>query len=67
MKFSNNEFVITKEYAEKLKRKLRVFKTESKTKKSLFLTMITTFGTQKNSHFLGLVQNTLTLDDLFNQ
>jgi uncharacterized protein len=65
MKFSNDEFVITKEYAEKLKKKLRVFKTESKTKKSLFLTMITTFGVQKNSHFLGLVQNSLTLENLF--
>jgi uncharacterized protein len=66
MKFANDEFIITKDYAEKLKRKLRVFKTESKTKKSLFLTMITTFGVQKNSHFLGLVQNSLTLEDLFN-
>jgi hypothetical protein len=57
--------VITKEYAEKLKRKLRVFKTESKTKKSLFLTLISTYGVQKNAHFLGLVQNSLSLEDLF--
>jgi hypothetical protein len=65
IKFSNDEFVITKEYAEKLKRKLRVFKTESKTKKSLFLTLISTYGVQKNAHFLGLVQNSLSLEDLF--
>ena len=65
MKFCNDEFVITKDYAEKLRKKLNVFRTESKTKKSLFLTMISTYGVQKNAHFLGLVQNSLTIDDLF--
>jgi predicted AAA+ superfamily ATPase len=65
MKFSNDEFEVTKEYAEKLKRKMRVFRTESKTKKPLYLTLITTFGSQKNSHYLGLAQNELTLEDLF--
>ena len=65
MKFSNEEFTITKEYAEKLRKKLSVFRTESKTKKSLFLTMITTHGVQKNGYFLSLVQNSLTLEDLF--
>lgn len=65
MKFSNDEFTITKEYAEKLRKKLSVFRAESKTKKSLFLTLITTHGVQKNTHFLSLVQNSLTLEDLF--
>jgi len=65
MKFSGDEFEVTKEYAEKLKRKLRVFRTESKTKKPLYLALITTFGSQKNSHYLGLVQNELKLEDLF--
>jgi hypothetical protein len=65
MKFSNEEFTITKEYAEKLRKKISIFRTESKTKKSLFLTFITTYGVQKNSYFLGLVQNSLTLEELF--
>lgn len=65
MKFSNDEFVITKDYADKLRRKLNVFRTESKTKKSVFLCMITTFGIQTNQYSLGLVQNSLTLEDLF--
>jgi uncharacterized protein len=67
MKFAKEEFVITKDYAEKLKKKLRVFKAETKTKKSLFLTLITTSGVQKNNYFFALVQNTLTLEDLFAQ
>ena len=65
MKFSNEEFIITKDYAEKLRKKLSVFRSESKSKKSLFLTFITTYGVQKNTHFLSLVQNSLTLEDLF--
>ncbi|WP_037300822.1 AAA family ATPase [Runella limosa] len=65
MKFSNDEFVITKDYADKLRRKLNVFRTESKTKKSVFLCMITTFGIHTNQYSLGLVQNSLTLEDLF--
>jgi uncharacterized protein len=65
MKFANEEFIITKEYAEKLKQKLRVFKTETKTKKTLLPTLITTYGAQKNSHYLGIIQNELTLNDLF--
>lgn len=67
MKFSQEAFVITKDYADKLRQKLNVFKAESKTKKSVFLAMITTFGVQVNSHSLGLVQNSLLLDDLFVQ
>jgi uncharacterized protein len=65
MKFANQEFTITKEYAEKLRKKISVFRNETKTKKSLFLTFVTTFGVQKNSHFLSLVQNSITLEDLF--
>lgn len=65
MKFSNDEFVITKDYADRLRRKLNVFRTESKTKKSVFLCMITTFGIHTNQYSLGLVQNSLTLEDLF--
>lgn len=65
MKFSNDEFEVTKDYAEKLKKKMRVFKRESKTRKTLYFTLITSHGAAKNSHYLGLVQNELTLDDLF--
>jgi uncharacterized protein len=44
-----------------------VFKQETKTKKTLFLTLITTFGVQKNSHSIGLIQNELTMENLFIQ
>lgn len=65
MKFSNQEYEITKEYAAKLRNKMNTFKTESNTRKTLFLAMVTTFGVKPNQYALGLVQHQLVLDDLF--
>ena len=41
------------------------FKTSTKTKKSVFLTFITTYGLTNNEYYRQLVQNSLSLDDLF--
>ncbi len=65
MKFSTTPFEITKSYAENLRQKLTVFKTVSKTRKTLFLTMITSFGVSNVNQYPGLVQKTLTMDELF--
>ncbi|WP_316808328.1 AAA family ATPase [Pedobacter agri] len=65
MKFSNAEFAIDKTYATELKNKLDIFRRESKTKKALFLVMVTTYGTKDNMYSIGLVQNEVTMDDLF--
>ncbi len=65
IKFSETVFTITKAYAEKLKNKLHVFKEETGTKKTLFLTMITTFGTKENQYYTQSVKDALTMDALF--
>ena len=65
MKFSLNAFTIDKKYAEELRNKIGTFKSEVKTKKSIYLTMITTFGLTKNQYSTSLVQNDLTMDVLF--
>ena len=64
-KFSLNTFIIDKDYAQKLRDKVGIFKQVSKTRKAVFLTMVTTYGTEKNKHALGLIQNEVTMDDLF--
>jgi uncharacterized protein len=64
MKFSLNQFAITKDYYEKLRNKIAEFKASTKTKKSVFLTFVTTFGLEKNN-YSGIVQNEITLDSLF--
>lgn len=64
MKFSVSPFIIDKRYDAELRNKVGAFRTETQTKKSVFLTMLTTFGLQDNS-YAGNVQNDLKMDILF--
>ena len=64
-KFLLDTFSIDKEYSEKLRSKITTFKTVTKTRKSVFLTMITTYGVEKNKYSNLLMQNEVTMDDLF--
>ena len=64
-KFSMDTFAIDKAYSEKLRAKIATFKTVSNTKKSVFLTMITTYGVEKNKYANLLMQNEIMMDDLF--
>ncbi len=65
IKFSETPYTITKSYAEKLRNKLQVFKEETGTRKTLFLTMLTTFGTKENTYFVRYVKDTLDMEVLF--
>jgi uncharacterized protein len=64
-KFSLDTFTIDKSYADQLRSKISVFKNATKTKKSVYLTMITTYGVDKNKYANLLVQNEIVMDDLF--
>ena len=64
MKFYNSEFVINKEYDTNLRNKLSRFQLETNTPKTLRLVLITALGLKKNI-YSNIVQNTLTLNDLF--
>ena len=64
MKYTNEEFEITKEYESKLVNKLEVLAKETGIKKSLMLTLITTYGVKANAHS-GIVQSEVLMDDLF--
>lgn len=65
VKYSINPFTITKSYAENLRNKIGTFRNETKTRKAIFLTLITTHGLEKNEHAASLVQNDITMDALF--
>jgi uncharacterized protein len=65
IKFAQDTYTITKEYADQLRRKRSVFETATGTRKALFLTMITTFGLTANSYASDLVVKSLRLEDLF--
>ncbi len=48
IKYTKEPFIITKEYAEILRRKMAVFKAKTKTKKQLFMAMISANGLKNN-------------------
>lgn len=64
MKFSSSEYEIDKEYQQKLVNKMESFRSETKTKKNLQLTFVTTYGVKKNM-YSSKVQRQIVLDDLF--
>lgn len=64
MKFARSEYEITKADDEDFNHKMEVFMQQTDTKKSLMLTLITTFGVAKNK-YSGIVQRQITLADLF--
>ncbi|MDR1757553.1 MAG: ATP-binding protein [Bacteroidales bacterium] len=65
IKYSKAEFVIDKKYNAELRGKKELFHRESKTRKALHQTLITTFGIKHNEYW-GEVQSEVILDDLFN-
>ena len=64
MKYSLSEYTIDAEYEQKLRNKKSVFIDTTSTRKAVHLTMVTTFGIKANAHS-GIVQNEITLEDLF--
>lgn len=64
VKFVTAEFVISKDYALKMRNKTAAFTESTKTRKSIVPTMITTFGIKQNS-YSSLIQQQVVLDDLF--
>ena len=64
IKFSLNEFQIDKDYDQKLRNKIAVFREETNCRKTIQLSLITTYGVQKNK-YSSIVTNEVVLDDLF--
>ena len=64
MKFSKEPYPITKDYETTLRNRMVIFKAETKTRKSLSTTMITTYGILQGIHS-GIVQNEVIMEDLF--
>ena len=64
MKYSELDYTITKEYDRKLKEKISDFRKVTKTRSSIHLTMVTTYGLERNK-YSGHVQAVVTAEDLF--
>ena len=64
-KFTKENFAITKSYAAQLRMKKSVFRQATQTKKATFTTLLTTYQALKNEHYLGEIDNEVTMDKLF--
>lgn len=65
IKYSEHPFIIDKDYGKRLMKKLEVFQEQTKSIKQILLAMITTMGVKSNLWSEELVQNEVTLKDLF--
>src|SRR3989338_892930 len=65
IKYNDKPFVITKDYANKLRKKIDIFKMVTRTNKQIFIAMITANGVKENQYSKDLIVTTVTLDDLF--
>jgi uncharacterized protein len=65
LKFYAEVFTLSKSYADELRNKVGSFKYFTKTKKQVFINLITAFGFKHNEHSLGLVNGEMSIDVLF--
>ena len=64
MKFSEGKYTITKSYDEILRNKKTRLIEETKTRKAVHITMVTTYGLTRNAYYNN-IQSEVTADDLF--
>ncbi len=64
-KFYNDEFETTRIYADQLRRKRSAFAGSTKTRKNIFITLITVYGAIPNKYYNSIVTNQIEADALF--
>ncbi|MEA3448104.1 MAG: ATP-binding protein [Bacteroidota bacterium] len=65
IKFYNTVYTINKATHENLRHKIRCFREDVKTRKGVYFTLITSFGLKENSYSLNIIENSITMDCLF--
>ncbi len=64
-KFYNTEYELSKKEAQLLRSRVEAFRKNTKTKKYLIPTLLTTFGLKTNEHSIGLIDKVITMNHLF--
>lgn len=65
VKFSDTEYAITAKYADELQQKTKAYRSTLKSKKTIFTTLITTYGVTENTYKAQYVDSEVTLKQLF--
>ncbi len=62
-KYGNDEFIITKQYYEELKKKISIFNEQTKFKYNIRLVFVSMFGVKQNEYYNELVQKQILISD----
>jgi hypothetical protein len=65
IKYTDRPFEINKNYAAQLKRKITAFKAKTRTKKHIFMSIISANGLKKTVCSEEIIQGCVTIEDLF--
>ena len=65
VKFYNSEYVLTAAYKKSLRARVATFAAITNTRKSVLTTLVTTYGLINQKAHLDVVQNVVTIEDLF--
>lgn len=64
-KFTDSEFVLTKDYNTHLRQRKAIFKEVTKSKKNIVTTLLTTYPARKNEYYLEQIQSEVNMEHLF--
>lgn len=64
MKFTQSDYVISKEYDERLRNKITALQEMARGKRNVQVVLVTTYGLKQNL-YSGRIQRMVTLEDLF--
>ena len=65
IKFLDSKLIMKREYAEKMNRKRNVFQSVTKTQKTLFNTIIASYGVTENTAYHSCIDQQLDMNCLF--
>ena len=66
MKYADTDYLMTSNEETKIRQRRNTFAMVTKTRKAVHITLVTTYGLRRTAH-AGIVQQVLTLDDLFKE
>jgi hypothetical protein len=65
LKYTREEFTVTKAYARELKRKIDVFETRTRTRKDVQIALVSLWGHRPNTWSEGLISQSVTAEQVF--
>jgi hypothetical protein len=67
IKYTENAFIIDKDYFQSLGNKKTLFSEQTKTKKQIFIVLISANGLKENKYSTQIIDSTINLNDFFSK